>query len=326
MDDTYFEKDKIPKINPDTLRFLSKLKPWRSFSAILLDWLIIICCIVLCEWISYWLYPIAFIIAGSRLHGLEAMMHEATHYRLHPNKKTNEFIGELSVWPLGLSVFLYRRLRHFAHHKSIGTERDTHIYQSYQKHADRFNIPKSFPKLLANCLSVAIQAPAEVWLNQLYTTAKLLPRFSRTLGIGWISFQFILVMFVVIGSIFITPKIGLIYVLFFVLPLMWVAVFARYLRLLTEHFGIPEDQKNSISGSETRTVLVPWILRVIFWPHNLNYHVEHHWYPSVPFYNLPALHKLLIATAHAEPHMHITRGVKNLMVELTQPPENLKTV
>lgn len=319
MDDIYFEKEKIPKIDADTLRSLSKLKPWRSISAIALDWLIIILCILMCEWISYWLYPIAFVLVGSRFHGLEAMMHEATHYRLHPNKKMNELIGELSVWPLGLSIYFYRNVRHFAHHKRIGTMHDPHHVQSYEKHPDRYDVPKSLPQLLKSCFIVAIKAPVEIWFGQLYSTTRLLPQFKRALGLLWISFQFLLLASVVIGSILISPDIVKIYALFFILPLAWVAVFSRYARLLTEHFGIPES-KSSITGSETRTILVPWIVRVMFWPHNLNYHVEHHWYPSVPFYNLPVLHKILIESPHARPQMHITRGVKNLVMELTTIP------
>ncbi len=317
MDDIHFDHDKIPKIDTELLKDLSRLKPWRSFLAIVLDWSIIILCIILCEKVGYWLYPVAFVIVGSRFHGLEAMLHEATHYRLHPNKKINEFIGELMVWPLGLSLFLYRKLRHFAHHKHIGTVRDSHVFQSYQNQRARFDIPKPLPQFLVSCLTVAIQFPAEVWLGQLYSTATLLPRFSKLRGILWIGFQLSMVAFVVAGTIIIGPKVAWIYFLFFVLPLLWVALFSRYFRLLTEHFGIPVNSQHTVPGSETRTVLVSWPLRVIFWPHNLNYHVEHHWYPSVPFYNLPALHTLLMETPQARQRMHITQGVKNLMKELT---------
>lgn len=317
MDDIHFDHDTIPKIDTEILKDLSRLKPWRSFLAILLDWSIIILCIMLCEKVGYWLYPMAFVIVGSRFHGLEAMLHEATHYRLHPNKKINEFIGELMVWPLGLSLFLYRKIRHFAHHKNIGTVKDSHVFQSYQKESTRYDIPKPLPQLLSSCLSVAIRFPAEVWLGQLYTTAILLPRFSKLLGILWISFQLSMVALVVAGSFIIGPKVAWIYFLFFVLPLLWVALFSRYFRLLTEHFGIPVNSQQDVQGSETRTVLVSWPLRVIFWPHNLNYHVEHHWYPSVPFYNLPALHTLLMKSPQVRQRMHITQGVKNLMHELT---------
>jgi fatty acid desaturase len=319
MDDTYFDHDKIPKIDSKTLKRLSTLKPWRSFLAIFMDWAIIVLCIILCERFGYWLYPLAFVVVGSRFHGLEAMMHEATHYRLHPNKKVNEFIGELTVWPLGNSLFLYRELRHFAHHKNIGTKRDSHILQSYEKRSSEFDIPKPVSKLLASCLLVAIRFPLEVWFGQMYQTAKFLPLFSKRLGTVWIGFQLIVIASVITGSIIYGPIVARIYLLYFVLPLIWIAVFSRYLRLLAEHFGIPAAQPNSISGSETRTVLVAWPIRVIFWPHNLNYHTEHHWFPSVPFYNLPTLHALLKESPQAQQSMHITKGLNNLIHELTTP-------
>jgi fatty acid desaturase len=28
-------------------------------------------------------------------------------------------------------------------------------------------------------------------------------------------------------------------------------------------------------------------------PHEVNYHIEHHLYPSIPFYNLPHCHRAL---------------------------------
>lgn len=317
MDDLYFEQNKIPKIDTETLKRLSVLKPWRSFLAIFMDWTIIILCIAVCEGISYWFYPLAFVITGTRFHGLEAMMHEATHYRLHPRKKINEFIGELSVWPLGLSLFLYRKVRHFAHHKNIGTMRDAHVFMSYEKHSTRFDLPTPLPSLLKNCLLVALKFPKEVWIGQLYGVGKLLPQLSKNLGRLWITFQLFTAVCIIAGSLLFGLKILWIYLLFFVAPLMWVAVFSRYVRLLTEHFGIPVHPQNSIPGSETRTVLVSWPIRVLFWPHNLNYHIEHHWYPSVPFYNLPQLHSLLQQVPHANQQMHITKGVKNLLQELT---------
>ena len=174
MNDLYFDQDKIPRIEPETLRQLSKLQPWRSFLAIALDWIVIVVCIVACEKLSYWLYPVAFIIVGTRFHGLEAMMHEATHYRLHPNKSINELVGELSVWPMGLSVFLYRYVRHFSHHKNIGTIKDAHVFQSYARHSERFNIPLPPLHLLKHCLIVALSFPRDLWIGQIYDGAKLL--------------------------------------------------------------------------------------------------------------------------------------------------------
>lgn len=317
MDDIYYAPERIPRIDKEVIRRLSRLNPWRSLSAIVFDWIIILTCIAACEYISYWLYPIAFVIVGSRFHGLEAMMHEATHYRLHPNRAVNEIIGELSVWPLGLSLYLYRNIRHFSHHKNIGTVRDSHLHLSYRKYAARFNVPKPISQLLKSCATVAISFPVEIWWGQLYTTARILPRFSKVRGLLWILFQLIVVASVTEGVILYGWHVLMVYILFFVLPLMWVAVFSRYLRLLTEHFGIPAAHNLSVTGGETRTALVRWPVRIIFWPHLLNYHLEHHWYPSVPFYNLPYLHRLLMSSPEARDQMHVTQGIGNLIRELT---------
>jgi fatty acid desaturase len=316
IDDIYFAQEEIPRIEPDLLKKLSKLKPWRSFLAIALDWSVIILCIVVCEKVSYWFYPLAFVVAGTRFHGLEAMMHEATHYRLHSNRTINEFIGELSVWPMGLSVFLYRFLRHFSHHKNIGTMKDAHIFQSYKKYPDRFSIPLSPWRLFKNCVAVAVRFPSEVWLGQIYGSAKMLTTLSKSKARLWIGFQSAMLLFIIAGSIVWGLKVLWIYLLFFVLPFMWIAVFSRYLRLLSEHFGIPAEER-AVTGAGTRTVIVAWPIRVMLWPHNLNYHLEHHWYPSVPFYNLPALHRHLYASPDIRPQMHITAGLKNLLRELT---------
>lgn len=45
-----------------------------------------------------------------------------------------------------------------------------------------------------------------------------------------------------------------------------------------------------------RTFIGNPIVRFLYW--NMNYHIEHHMYPGVPFYNLPKLHK---AIAHESP-------------------------
>jgi fatty acid desaturase len=313
--DIFFEQESIPKIEPEALKRLSKLKPWRSCLAISADWLAIILCIALCQYVSYWCYPVAFIVAGTRYHGLEAMMHEAAHYRLHSNKKINEFIGELSAWPMGFSLFIYRHIRHFSHHRNIGTAKDAHVFQIYERYPDRFNTPLTPWQLVKNCVATSLQFPREMWLGQIYRNARLLPALSKGRAGLWIGFQSVMFLSIVAGSVVWGLNVAWIYLLFFVLPFVWVAV-SGYLRLLAEHFGI-RGEHGVVVGGNVRTVLVSWPIRVMLWPHNLNYHLEHHWYPSVPFYNLPALHELLYGSPQIRKRMHVTRGLKNLFRELT---------
>ena len=42
---------------------------------------------------------------------------------------------------------------------------------------------------------------------------------------------------------------------------------------------------SSITGSTRRTVLMNPVSRFIYW--NMNYHVEHHMFPMVPYHALP---------------------------------------
>lgn len=55
----------------------------------------------------------------------------------------------------------------------------------------------------------------------------------------------------------------------------------------TQHAGLAEDVPDHRMNS--RTFYLNPFFRFIY--SNMNYHIEHHMYPMVPFYNLPALHE-----------------------------------
>ncbi|CAI6083828.1 fatty acid desaturase [Cohnella sp. JJ-181] len=78
-----------------------------------------------------------------------------------------------------------------------------------------------------------------------------------------------------------------------VAPLLFVglpAFYGAYLNALliwTQHLGLYEDTLDHRLC--TRTFYANPVLRFLYT--NMNYHVEHHMYPMVPYYNLPALHE-----------------------------------
>lgn len=57
----------------------------------------------------------------------------------------------------------------------------------------------------------------------------------------------------------------------------------------TQHAGLEEDSIDHRTNS--RTVYLNPLFRFLYW--NMNYHIEHHMFPMVPFYNLPLLHRLI---------------------------------
>ena len=58
---------------------------------------------------------------------------------------------------------------------------------------------------------------------------------------------------------------------------------------LMQHGGLADDVLDHRMNS--RTVYINPISRFIYW--NMNYHVEHHMFPMVPYHALPKLHELI---------------------------------
>ncbi len=60
---------------------------------------------------------------------------------------------------------------------------------------------------------------------------------------------------------------------------------------VTQHAGLAEDVLDHRLNS--RTVYMNPVFRFLYW--NMNYHVEHHMFPMVPYHALPALHEAIKA-------------------------------
>lgn len=58
---------------------------------------------------------------------------------------------------------------------------------------------------------------------------------------------------------------------------------------LLQHGGLAENVIDHRLNS--RTVLMNPVSRFIYW--NMNYHVEHHMFPMVPYHALPKLHEMI---------------------------------
>ena len=69
---------------------------------------------------------------------------------------------------------------------------------------------------------------------------------------------------------------------------------------LTQHGGLAEDVLDHRLNS--RTVYMNPVLRFIYW--NMNYHIEHHMFPMVPYHPLPELHEGFAALSAAAKFRH----------------------
>ena len=72
------------------------------------------------------------------------------------------------------------------------------------------------------------------------------------------------------------------------------AFYGAWLKLLMampQHIGLEDNILDHRMNS--RTIYMNPILRFVYW--NMNYHVEHHMFPMVPYHALPALHETIKA-------------------------------
>jgi len=100
----------------------------------------------------------------------------------------------------------------------------------------------------------------------------------------WESRVYVLIFAAVIAACFYTSSI---------LPAMFVVLPSFYgaslmlLFGLTQHLGLHEDVLDHRLNS--RTIYMNPVFRFLYW--NMNYHIEHHMFPMVPYHALPALHR-----------------------------------
>lgn len=121
-----------------------------------------------------------------------------------------------------------------------------------------------------------------VWEQRIFPetkpdTFKRMVNFSRIMVIGH---TVLAILFIVSGN--------WILLLLVTFPL-FIARWFVFLTHMPQHIGMKPDVADW--RHNTRTYLAGPIVCFFYW--NMNYHVEHHMYPAVPYYNLPKLRKAI---------------------------------
>jgi fatty acid desaturase len=284
-------------IDSDDLKQLSVLQPWTVVAALALDWAVIVAAIALSSYFGeVWLYLLAVAVIAGRMHGLGVLIHEAAHFRFLRNRKMADAIADLLIaWPIMATIEGYRR-NHLAHHQHTNTDKDPDWAAKLGK--TEFTFPQRAWVMSANLLGYVVA------VSSLRDLAHILPRVAgvkQTARYRLLRLGFYLVAATLITMLGIWKG----FLLYWVVPYMTLFLLFLYVRSVAEHFGSMDYEEEL--GS-TRTV-VPYLWeRFFFAPHNVNYHIEHHLFPGVPFYNLPKLNAALMRDETYRVKAHITRG------------------
>jgi fatty acid desaturase len=292
------------KLSKAELTALSRLNPLISTCHILLEWGLMVIAAVLCR--HFWhlaLYVLTVAFIGARQHALLILMHDGTHYRLYNNRKINDWVTELLLaWPHLVSMQAYRQ-NHIAHHSYVNTINDP----DWMRKQD--NPEWQFPQSALSLLRIFIRDISGLGAINLFRLASSMSAAQRTTQRAYARIRLAyyvaaIVAIVVLGS----AKTVLLYWL--VPYFTWLIVIMR-LRSIAEHFAIDSE----LGYGRTRTTQAGLLAKVFIAPKNVNFHIEHHSFPSVPFFRLPRLHAALMAKEGFSRAAHITNSYSGVIAE-----------
>lgn len=214
----------------------------------------------------------AYFLMACAMTGLPILMHESNHGLLFRSRGLNRWLGFICGVPALVAVSAYRTV-HLKHHADTGTEEDPDsiVHQS----------PKSLPLVLFYFLFLFVGA--YLYIGHVgYTGVRMAGGRTR---------RNIVVEYAIIGAVFAAllaylPSWYLLHL--WLIPLLIGAQ-------LTNVRGLAEHGLTTSSNPFTETRCVTSNRFVSMMMCNLNYHLDHHLFPGVPWYNLPKLHALLQA-------------------------------
>lgn len=291
---------------------LSKLRPGRVVFDTLTCWAIIAAAWgVVAVWGpgargwtgAWWVVLLAVPVIGARYYGLFILGHDGMHRRLFESRKLNDWWCDVFMLaPIGMVNHVNDR-NHLAHHRYLATDRDPDLHKHACFNKTNRSEYLAFLTGLASVIEVAKNLfwrwkhePIEDDHEPLVEAAKDPHSLRDLLVIGaWQAGLIVGLTFIAAGL----PRVsslgdvwGVIragwwgYPVLWLLPVYAFAYLPNLVRAFLEH-AHPEDDDKA-DEHRLMTYLSNPIERWFMSPMNMNYHVVHHLWPSIPYYNLPA--------------------------------------
>jgi len=292
--------DRLPaglQLERDLLLRLSRPAPWRLLLHVFIEWAWIVAAIVLALRVdTAWMTIVAVGFIATRQNALLMLMHEFSHRQFSRTRiGLNDALGDfLTAIPLFITIHGFRR-DHLRHHRAPATAEDPNWVTSLRR--DRYQFPKSRPRmaglLALHCIGVFAIQDVKGYLfdaSMAVNTPRATVLRQATVALLVIS----------MASLY---QLWALFALYWLLPMVTVLLALLYLREVGEHFGLPGP---GIQAS--RTVLVGPLEGFLIAPHAVNFHAEHHLYPSVPFCRLRQLHEALRDRPAYKALAVVTRG------------------
>ncbi|MBY0414835.1 MAG: fatty acid desaturase family protein [Bdellovibrionales bacterium] len=238
------------------------------------DWMLILCGIFLLK--SPLTFAFGFLLLMRQQLSLSVMMHEGVHNLLLENKRMNDLLGIFFCSGPILSHFHGYRNLHMKHHRHALSSEDPGQYL-LKSHRES---PRAFILDILKDLSFItyISLGFKVDTGKITKTALALNLLGQVFGL-----IMVWVLFKLFGLSFSY------YIFCWVIPLVTIHQVVLRIRALMEHGGFSYHKEAEACN---RSVKAGWVTKILA-PHNINYHIEHHLYPTIPSYRLVHISKKL---------------------------------
>jgi fatty acid desaturase len=226
---------------------------------------------------TWWVVP-AVIVYGVVLGFAYAPSHECAHGTAFRTRWLNEAVMWLSSFIWGESP-THRRFAH-SHHHSYTWHWKVDAQMGYSNPVplrtylgDVIGLVEFWPraKLTVRHAIGRISERERIYLP--HGELRKVVREARILLAGYVA----LLAWAAIGQTWLP-------LLYFFIP-RFAGAFGVFSFITTQHMGMNQNVYDHRQNS--RSMTNSWLSRMLYW--NMNYHIEHHIYPSVPFHALPAL-------------------------------------
>lgn len=234
---------------------------------------------------------------GTRLRGLNNIVHECTHSTFSDHRGDNVRIGRFCASML-TGCFKQYKAGHLSHHAHLGDysqDREMAAIEKFRLHEP----------LTARTILRHIVTPLLGRHLRMYSGVNL----SGGDGVIFLGLKIVLLLVISIFAVF-EPYTA---VLFVLLPLFYIFPTLNFWTDCLDHAGLvgAEDELDA-----SRNVLAPLPLRLLFFPRNDCYHLVHHLFPQVPARHLPSAHEELIQDPAYQSQQQAARPTHRAITDL----------
>ena len=290
-----------------TVKALSRISTLRAVYHLAEVWVVV----GMAVWSSGWVVPLhvgiggvvvylgAVAVIAARQHALMVLVHDAIHKRVSRTVWINDTLTRVAAaFPIFISLSKWRFI-HLYHHQYTHTKDDPDraIYARYPIGSRKF-----WSLLLQDVCGINVVNTLKYFIDLPFVSKSFNRNFLGEARVAQYQQVADMRMFIVFWVV--TLSLGFVlgrwtfcklFVLYWLIPYCTLTQVFFRIRGAIEHGNVPDPED---PYQQTRTYFIPPILGFFFAPKHVNFHLEHHLYPSIPFYNLPRMHAALQSSVY----------------------------